>query len=214
MTDELTGRQREIMLVLLSINKEVSNSELRDIAGFTLTGDDRRRLNGLGLIATDEESRPFRHRLTEEGMQWYERELTAQPPPKAGVLGAALYLHLDMVRRFLAARGLNLAEFALAAGAHGDSPDERPSADVATQVREAYRKLASKPGVWVGLAELRPLVSGADRSEVDAKLREMSRLPDVHLVPEANRKALSKADHDAALSLGDGVSHLISIEQL
>jgi hypothetical protein len=34
----------------------------------------------------------------------------------------------------------------------------------------------------------------------------------VHLVPEANRKALTVADHEAAVRIGGEENHLISIE--
>lgn len=60
--------------------------------------------------------------------------------------------------------------------------------------------------------DLRPLLDGAPASEVDAVLKELSRQGRLHLAPESNRKALTDADHEAAIRVGGEDNHLLSIE--
>jgi hypothetical protein len=79
-------------------------------------------------------------------------------------------------------------------------------------IRAAYRKLAAEPRDWVGLADLRPLLGAAPKTEVDAVLKHLSRTGQAHLVPESNRKALAAVDRAAAVRIGGEDNHLLSIE--
>jgi hypothetical protein len=93
----------------------------------------------------------------------------------------------------------------------------RPAAEIArddveAHVREAYAKLARQPKDWVRLADLRPLLNGAARDDVDGVLKDMSRARRAHLAPDSNRKTLTEADHAAAVKIGGEPNHLIAIE--
>ncbi|GAA0961160.1 hypothetical protein [Actinocorallia libanotica] len=89
---------------------------------------------------------------------------------------------------------------------------EGAGTDLADLVREAYWRLAREPQDWVSLTRLRPLLGNASRQEVDETLRRMERLPDVHLVPEADQKTLTGDDRAAAVLVGGVSKHLLAIE--
>ncbi|GAA3144692.1 hypothetical protein JOF29_005702 [Kribbella aluminosa] len=95
-------------------------------------------------------------------------------------------------------------------------------------IRRAYDMLlilGDEDGIerrWVGMVELRAEldadrraagVEPYDRSEVDAALRRLSREPGVHVQEEANRQALTDADHDAAVRFGGSSRHILLIEE-
>ncbi len=63
----------------------------------------------------------------------------------------------------------------------------------------------------VGLRELRAALKGFTRNEIDIALDDMIILEDVRIFSEANRKALSQADRDAAVVIGDALKHCIAI---
>jgi hypothetical protein len=90
--------------------------------------------------------------------------------------------------------------------------DGESAADVADRIRVAYAKLAPRPGDWVSLRRLRPLLGDVARTEVDAALKRMTRMPDVSIVPESNQKTLTPQDREAAVVIGDQDKHLIAIE--
>ncbi|WP_157530399.1 hypothetical protein [Microtetraspora niveoalba] len=97
---------------------------------------------------------------------------------------------------------------------YGDRPvrDADTPADTEMAIRAAYAKLAGKPGDWVRLTELRPLLGDVSRSEVDATLKRMSSTPGVTFSPESNQKALTAADREAAVIIGNQSKHLLQIE--
>jgi hypothetical protein len=87
----------------------------------------------------------------------------------------------------------------------------RAKADIAT----AYADLVGKTGAasdWVGLAAIRERLAHLPRAEQDAALREMNRIPGVHVHPLANFKSLTQADRDAAMDIGDEQVHAIRID--
>jgi hypothetical protein len=79
---------------------------------------------------------------------------------------------------------------------------------VEAQIRDAYRRLAARPGAWVSLTELRSQVD-APAQLVNDVLRELERRPDVNLVPESNQKTLTQQDRDAAVVIGGQAKHLL-----
>ncbi|GHH72851.1 hypothetical protein GCM10017673_28420 [Streptosporangium violaceochromogenes] len=99
----------------------------------------------------------------------------------------------------------------------GPDPREHPgteeprAADVEARIRTAYTELAPEAGAWVSLTRLRPLLGDVARAQVDDVLTLMNRMPDVNIVPESNRKALSPQDRNAAVTIGDQEKHLLSI---
>jgi hypothetical protein len=76
-----------------------------------------------------------------------------------------------------------------------------------------YRQLAAKQGDWVRLADLRSLLSGAKKPEVDRVLKEMSRARQAHLAPSPDPKSVTAADRDAAIRIGGEDNHLLMVEQ-
>lgn len=77
---------------------------------------------------------------------------------------------------------------------------------IESDVRDAYFNLVDRPGLWVGLAELREQMPSHDRRSVDATLVEMAQMKDVRIIPVANSKALNDKDRAAALRMG-GENH-------
>ena len=149
---------------------------------------------------------------------WCARELTAAPPPRAGSGGGALYAVLQGLHRYLArpacARKIFLPTSRCVSTSHHPTPPPPPdTGDLEHRIRLAYGKLAARPGDWVALADLRPLLGHADHVEVDAALRRLSRARKANLVPQANQKVLTQADREAAVRIGVEDCHLISIEE-
>ncbi|MFC0108319.1 hypothetical protein [Kibdelosporangium aridum] len=196
------------MFTLLAVGREVSNSELREIVGFAIDGKLLTELNGLGLVHTDKGSRPFVHILTDEGKAWCREEIKKRevpsPPPRS-TLVRAMYVFFGGLDDYLSRERLELADLFTASV-------ELTEVEITNRIRSAYRKLAKSPRDWVGLVDLRPMLGDASRQDVDAVLKELSRTGQVHLVPMSNRKALTQADHDAAIRIGGDDNHRLSIE--
>ncbi|MGW4833637.1 hypothetical protein ACWEOG_38980 [Amycolatopsis japonica] len=206
MTDRLGQKQTAAMLALMVVAREVSNPELREIVGFALDGEERRQLNGLDLVASEKRGRPYFHELTERGWAWCEEELSQEEAPRPrSSLGSALYVVLGGLGRHLRREKLRLADLFM--------PEvDLTVEEIESRIRIAYRKLSRSPRDWVALVELRPMLGEASTVDVDAVLKELSRSGQAHLVPESNRKALTAADHEAAIRIGGEDNHLISIE--
>jgi hypothetical protein len=209
MTDRLGHKQTAAMFTLMVRGREVSNPELQELVGFTLVGKERTGLKDGGYITSEKVGRPFVHQLTDRGWAWCEAEMrkeTPPPPRPQSVLCSALYLVLSGLGGFLRQENLRPADVF---GVEADTEPEPE--DLEGRIRTAYRELVKEPRGWVGLADLRPKL-GAPADEVDAVLKELSRAGKVHLVPEDNRKALTAADHEAAIRVGGEDNHLLSIE--
>jgi hypothetical protein len=208
MTDRLGHKQTAAMLTLMVLAREVSNPELRTIVGFAIDGKERVQLNELQLVTSRKEGRFFVHELTDHGRAWCGDELgasTPPPPSPRSSLAVALYLLLGGLDRYLRREHLRLGDIFV--------PDvELTAEEIENRIRTAYRKLVRSPRDWVGLVDLRPMLGDAPTTEVDAVLKELSRTRQVTLVPESNRKALTAADHDAAIRIGGEDNHLLSIE--
>ncbi|MGW4056688.1 hypothetical protein ACWEGE_00340 [Amycolatopsis sp. NPDC004747] len=208
MTDRLGHRQTAAMFTLMVLGREVPNPELKERVGFTLTGKERTQLNDDGYVTSEKAGRTFVHQLTDRGWAWCEQELGAKkpPPPRPqSTLCSVLYLVLGGFDDFRRHRNLRLADV------FGTPAPPGPAEDLETRIRVAYRELVREPRGWVGLVDLRPKL-GAPAAEVDAVLKELSRAGKIHLVPEDNRKALTAADHEAAIRIGGEDNHLLSIE--
>jgi hypothetical protein len=196
-TDQLTVPERAALLALMAEARELTNAELHAVAGFSLTGQPRRRLVERKLVTSRKVGRTFAHELTDDGWAWCKDELGAEPPARAGSLGGALYALLAGLRRHLA-RGGQLYEIF--------------QPDVGHLIRSANGELADAPGHWVGLAELRELLTGVSRKDVDAELERMASTPGVHVRAASDQKSLTDADHSAAVRFGGDDRHLLMIE--
>ncbi|GLY36707.1 hypothetical protein Amsp01_027310 [Amycolatopsis sp. NBRC 101858] len=219
MTDRLNHKQTAAMFTLMVLGREVPNQELQEVVGFTLTGKDRTNLNKLGYVESDPSGprKSFVHLLSDSGWAWCEKEIAEEePPPPRGqsTLASALYVLLGGLNGYLQRENKRLFHvFGSVAGSPEPASVEVSEAPLEERIRVAYRELVKEPRGWVGLVDLRPKL-GAPATEVDAVLKELSRAGKVHLVPEDNRKALTAADHEAAIRIGGEDSHLLSIEAL
>jgi hypothetical protein len=213
--DKLKDHQRWALLALMALDGEAANPTLKDAVGFTLTGDDRTGLNTEGLVDSTQDGphRSYRHVLTEEGWAWCQAQLAAQRPEGSKPAERTLYAILQLWHRYLNNSDLTLLEYSQRAATPSHSPARRDEpVDLAEQIRLVYRKLAQRPGEWVSLTRLRPLLPEATRGDVDDTLQRMNRTAGVHIVPESNQKALSAEDRQAAVRIGSEDSHLIAIE--
>jgi hypothetical protein len=185
----------------------ISNNDFDEIAHFRLDGQDRRALNKLGWVDTDEHVRPFMHTLTPDGWTRCVQELTAQAPKPAGSpLVGALYAVLGGLDRHRRQTGVSLKAIF-----QGNGKADEPT-DTESFVRSAYRALVREPGGWVSLADLRQRLSDLPRSDVDTALKAMISRPGVSLIPEADQSSLKERDREAAVRIGGEHKHLIAIE--
>jgi hypothetical protein len=204
MNDRLTSQDVSALLTLMTIAREIDNTELAELTGLRITGETRRRLNDQKLVtSTRAGNKPFVHDLTDKGWVRCRSELsTAERPERPGYFGYVLFAMLKGLDRFLARDGRELADVFQPA-----------TADLDTLIRLAYRKLAKEPKDWVRLADLRPLLNGAGTSDVDGVLKSMSRARQAQLSPDPDRKSLTAADRAAAVRIGGEDNHLIAIEE-
>lgn len=88
-----------------------------------------------------------------------------------------------------------------------------PTGSTEHRVRDAVAKLAAQ-GEWVGIVDVRKALRDVDHDEVTRVLLDMNRNdPNVHMVPEDNRKALTDKDHAAAVEIGGDAQHAMRIER-
>jgi hypothetical protein len=206
MNDRLTNQDVSALLTLMSVAREVSNTELEELTGIRITGDVRRRLNDQGLVrSTREGNKPYLHDLTDKGWVRCRYELTAERPARPGYFGYAFFAVLKGLDRFLDRENRALAD--VFHPAFGDSQD------LESRIRLAYRKLAPQAGEWVHLSDLRPLLNGASRDDVDGVLKAMSKSKQATLTPDPDRKSVTAEDRAAAVRIGGDDNHLIAIEE-
>ncbi|WP_433318715.1 hypothetical protein ACQP0U_12805 [Micromonospora sp. CA-269861] len=220
----LTPNQINALVVLMVEARRLSNVELRELAGFTLTGQDNKKLVDLGLVDTDRTHRPFAHELTEEGWRVARQLHTATPPKQGGSTTRSLFVVLSNLHRSLDRLRVSHGDFFKQTGATAPAasapPQEAPAtpaaapvsaAEVEALVRSAYRDLATAPGAWVGLADVRDRLADTDRAALDAALRAMVGREDVRIIPVANTKSLTARDRAAAVRIGNEDNHALAI---
>jgi hypothetical protein len=208
------------LVVLMVEAQEVSNPNLQERHGLTLSGKARLHLNDLKLVDSWKEGRAFMHVLTDAGRARLSEELQAGTipalPGSAGAMARALLIGLQ---GFMKRTNHNLSDIfqphddsvVSASPAPTAEPEMVPELDVEGRIRAAYTELAPEPGTWVILTKLRPLLGDVTRAEVDDVLTRMNRMPDVNIVPESNQKTLTQQDRDAAVTIGDQEKHLLWI---
>lgn len=102
MKDRLGSQHICALFALMGAAREISNTELEELAGFRIEGRLRRTLNERHLvISTREGNKPFVHELTDAGWKRCEAELAGERPDGSGHLGGAFYMVLDGLGRFL-----------------------------------------------------------------------------------------------------------------
>lgn len=201
---EKYGTHERATLIVLTLHRELANPELRNEYGIDLRPAGRSKLNKDGLLRTRMENRSYIHTITEAGIAWCEQELTVvEAPPRTGPLARVAFEALRRMATHLQRQGLRLAEVL---GPTGE-------VDLETLIRRAYQQLSVKPQDWVRLAQLRPKLDGAGKSEVDDTLLAMTKTGLVHLAPDSDRRALTDDDHKAAIRIGKEDKHLVAIEE-
>ncbi|MGW3788639.1 hypothetical protein ACWD5Z_28930 [Micromonospora chokoriensis] len=225
----LTPNQINALVVLMVEARRLTNVELKELAGFTLTGKDNKKLVDLGLVDTDRTHRPFTHELTDEGWRLARRLHTAAPPKQGGSTTRSLFVVLSNLHRSLDRLRVSHGDFfkqtEAAAPTGGEPRREAPAptaaapaaaapvsaVEVEALVRSAYRELATAPGAWVGLADVRDRLADTDRAALDAALRAMVGREDVRIIPVANTKSLTARDRAAAVRIGNEDNHALAI---
>jgi hypothetical protein len=146
------------------------------------------------------------------------REIMTARPTVTGLAAQALFAVLAGVERALEASGQKPESFFCPSDA--DEPSIPATATSATAptivqdlIRKAYRKLSTRPGAWVRLADVRDQLSGQDRIEVDNALKSLAVQPGVQIIPWDNRNALDARDRELALRFGGEENHAIRIEE-
>lgn len=194
---EYGTNERAALIVLMLANREVPNSELRNDYGIELGPRGRETLEGAHLLTYRKESGRFYLTITGAGKDWCETELSvAEPAARSGPLARAVFDVMRHLAHCLRQRDIRLVDLVLE-----------------DLIRVAYGELSVRPQDFVRLAKLRPKLDGANKDEVDRVLLAMTRTGLVHLAPDSNRKALTDADHTAAIRIGSEDKHLVAIEE-
>ena len=213
---ELTLVERCILITLMIKATPLPQTYFTNVARIGIKPDHRRKLLSLKLIEVTEG--PITLALTDEGWNRATDELEAEPPKGAGTPGGTLYVALDFLRRLIDHSGTRADDLfrlqingndVVAPLAAPAAPNRQ--ADLVTLVRQAYQKLATSPGDYVMLSDVRSALGDLSRAEVDAALVELNRERNVHLVPESNQKVLRTEERAAAVSIGNQDRHLIAI---
>jgi hypothetical protein len=203
MADKYGTHEWAALLLLLVERREIPNAEMKKDYGIELTPAGRTKLNKAELLVTRKEGRRLIHQLTPAGEDWCEGALgTIETPPRVGALARVGFEWLRAIARYLREQNIRLREVL-----------GKDDGGLESLIRAAYHELSDEPQDWVRLAKLRPKLNGAGKDEVDEKLLAMSRTGLVHLAQSANLKALTDADHAAAIRIGSEDKHLVAIEE-
>jgi hypothetical protein len=211
--DELSARDRAVLIALLSQGRKVSNPELKQLIGFSLDGEARRRLNDAKLVESDKQGRAYVHELSDYGWRWCGEHLASRGHPRETSLERAHRIFFGVFARYMNAAGLSLANVVTLsqapcpAGRH----ERNATMDLPTRVEDACLALAAHRGAFVKLRELRLCFTDVPRADLDAVLTAMYAGQRANLVPQSNQQALTAADREAAVRVGGEYKHLISI---
>ncbi|MBB4917556.1 hypothetical protein [Streptosporangium saharense] len=203
-----------VLMVLAVEGEEIANPDLEKRYGVALKKASRERLNDLKLIESSKQGRSFVHILTDRGWEELKLAVVSDISAPRGAGGAMSLALLSLVRGILTRTGRGFLELFLPEDAPEAPVEVEVEGDVTTRIRAAYAKLADKPGDWINLVRLRPLLGDATREEVDIALKGMIHIPEVSIVPESNRKTLTPEARAAAVIIGEQEKHLIAIEAL
>ncbi len=204
MSDDLTPSDYAILLLLKNEKGEISNTELDNRYGFRLKGPIYAKLNGFGYVITNTQHRPYRHLLSQKGVNALSTQMvideeqvdaTEKRTFRERVLWAALTAEHQK-------------------NAVGRTVEEVPPPDTHSldeRVRAAYAEVATGLGEWVDLTAIRPLLPDVAKSELDTALEKMLDAPDVRLDPEVHRHRLGRKEREAAVRIGGEDRHKLAI---
>jgi hypothetical protein len=203
--EDLSVKERAVLFALLGEARELSNPQLEEHVGFRLTGKERRALNERKLVESRRAGQTYVHELSDAGWHWCTVELSAGPKARATSMERALYAVLGGIARHLDETQQSLASIF--------GRTEPGSADLGELITSAYDSLASGPGEFVALSELRRRLAGIAREDVDSALERLYQAHQVNLVPQSNQQALSEADRQSSVDIGGERKHMISVRQ-
>jgi hypothetical protein len=130
--------------------------------------------------------------------------MKAQVAPRTDAGTRVLYLVMHSVSRHL--------------GREGQAPSwifqpapATEAADLPTRLRLTYQHLATDPGEWVRLADLRHLLSDVPRAEVDTELMRLLDADEINIAPQSDQQRITAEDRAAALPIGGKDKHLIMV---
>lgn len=228
-SDELTGSERVILLVLMAQAEETSNTRLKEL-GPPLDKPSRAKLNRLRLIESDTTKRPMVHTLTDKGWAECARELKSGPPRGALPQARGFYAVLSGLQRYLDREDLRPADVfrvnpppsaADLPSNERERAEIRPpssatslsTASIESRVRASYSRLCARSGAWVSLRDIRSELRDIPKRKLDRALGDMYRDDDVSLIAEENQKALEDSVRDAAITIAGRPVHMIAIEE-
>jgi hypothetical protein len=203
------------MLFLLSLIARGGEAPQKDIAP-TLKASQRDGLVSVGLILKDKrKGNAIWLSVTDKGYDFAARNLDAQLPARTTAGAEILRLWLTKLKTFLEAKDICLADF-LTAERELDSeamPQPTPR-NLRERIRAAYLKTTGgELNRRTLLKDVRSHLQDLDRGEVDSALVEMHRKEEILLLSNDNRRAITREDVDAALTLAGEPRHILWIEK-
>lgn len=205
MPSELSQDQLDKLIALSSFGGSASNTQLGQRYRFTLTGKKRTALMESGYITSTRKSGrdPFLHELTEKGKALCRNALRVGPDPDASLGHRINQGMFERLTELLAAKGLDIFDSV--------TPGDESGAATKEGLSTVYFRLASRPGAWVSLTDLRAELAGVERESLDRLLHDLHVAEEVTLIPEENRRSITADDQAAAVRIGGEDRHLISI---
>ncbi|MCE6998594.1 hypothetical protein LZG04_27900 [Saccharothrix sp. S26] len=204
--------EKSALLALLMIGRTASNTEIRDLYGFTIEKAVRESLIDRKLIEAQQSKvhkNAWVHDLTEPGWKRCREQFADAPPPGVQRKDRLLYGLAQWVDIVFVKTGWELADVY---AEPEPEPEPKTESTVDERIITAYHELVTDSGAWVGLAELRRALPDVGVPEFDAALHRIAEMPSVFFTPEMNQKLLTEADRRAAVRLGGEEKHLLSIK--
>lgn len=205
------------LLILRAEGGELSNTEMDRLYRVRLVSPNYEKLNAEPdrLVFTDREHKPYRHRLTPAGLAAISGELPLdglQPEEGAKATRGGKRARGETKQLFWAAAvAQQRYVLRLGAGRIGPEPIVADPADLAARIRAAYAELAGRPGAWVDLTDLRPLLSDVPKDELDKALVHLLEASEVNLEPDPLRSRVGAAQRAAAVRVDGEDRHKLAI---
>lgn len=167
----------------------------------------RRELVDAGFIELEKRGRAQHILLTDRAWAWVGDNLDAKVPRQARTMEAFEGL-LQRLQNYLRAHDMAVAEF-LRPARH-----EIPAAeDLHSKIRDAYLRLSGgQRNVRVRLRELRNLLSGVPREQLDAALLDLQNLGRLVLMHLDDPRERTVEDEHAAIEILGNKRHILYME--
>jgi hypothetical protein len=198
-------------LILLALLVQGGGAFQKDVKP-EIKKPDRDALARAGLIVSEKRGRKgVWIEVADKGWAHAAENLGADLP-KSQAAAAILQAFLARLGAFLRARDISLAEFLSPAA---ERPAEAGAAGpLAERIRAAYLDVTGgRLNTRALLRDIRARLPDVDREALDAELLAMYRAASAALMPEDDRRALTTADHEAALVIGGAPRHVLWLER-